>query len=250
MSIKRKINRVFKEAASALGLHLERKNALNTESEMFRHLLNRFNIDCVLDVGANTGQFAQALLDGGYRQSIVSFEPLPDAFALLERKSRSHSNWQTENVAVGAKNGDIDFNIAGNSQSSSILRMLPSHEQLAPGSSYVGSVRVPIKSLDSYAAYLEKKESIMLKLDVQGYEESVLAGAKQIILKVKLLQMEVSIIPLYEHSLTYLEALQRRELMGFSLYSLTPIFADVNTGQVFQFDAIFVREEQRREVLP
>jgi FkbM family methyltransferase len=111
--------------------------------------LKKFDIDLVLDVGANAGQFALGIRRGGYAGKIVSFEPLSSAHRKLTKAKGRDAFWDVyRRCAVGDKNGEIDINIAGNSASSSILPMLDSHLMAAPYSAYVGNETVPLFQLD------------------------------------------------------------------------------------------------------
>ena len=78
----------------------------------------------------------------GYEGNIVSFEPLPDAFIELLKNSKNDKKWNVNNYAMGNNNGRIKFNVASNSVSSSVLKMLPRHEESAPNSKYVYKVEV------------------------------------------------------------------------------------------------------------
>src|SRR5262245_45187471 len=90
--------------------------------------LRTFDIDLVLDVGANEGQFAFELRRSGYTGKIVSFEPLSEAHVKLLQASDGDTKWDAySRCALGDHNGEVELNIAGNSLSSSILPMLESH---------------------------------------------------------------------------------------------------------------------------
>lgn len=113
-------------------------------------LLETYGIDLVLDVGANTGQYGKELRDRGYEGRIVSFEPLSSAYKELEATARADGLWHTVNVALGDAQEDGTINIAGNSFSSSIYNMLPTHLASAPESKYIGQERIRIETLDSH----------------------------------------------------------------------------------------------------
>jgi len=122
------------------------------EAKTLVSMLQSFGIDLVLDVGANTGQFASEIRRYGYAGKIVSFEPLSQAHDELLRSSAGDPMWNAySRCALGDHEGEAEINIAGNSESSSILPMLESHRSAAPSSAYQGKEMVPVKTLDAVA---------------------------------------------------------------------------------------------------
>ena len=107
-------------------------------------VLDEAEISLVLDVGANAGQYAQEIRASGYGGRILSFEPLPDAFAQLSRNLASDPLWEGRRLAAGETDGIATMNVAGNSWSSSLLPMLGQHREAAPQAGYVGTCSVPL----------------------------------------------------------------------------------------------------------
>jgi FkbM family methyltransferase len=203
-------------------------------------------IDLVIDVGANVGQYARTLRTQGYRQRIVSFEPLPQAFAKLSRAAARDIAWTCYPFALGPTLARGDLNVSQNRVSSSLLPMLERHVEAAPNSRYLTEVEVEIRPLDSFMHELDiGSHRTHLKLDVQGYEMGVLQGARSSLEHVQLLELELSLVPLYEGQPLFRDVLTRLEQLGFELVSLAPGFADPRTGHLLQFDAIFDRTFER-----
>lgn len=195
----------------------------------------------VFDVGANTGQFGQSLREAGFRGRIVSFEPLAAAREKLLAVSQKDNKWDVApRAAIGNEDGEIEIHIAGNSVSSSVLDMLDAHANAAPGSRYVGSEKVPLRRLDSIALdYLHPDSVAFLKIDTQGYEDRVLQGASNLLKKTAGLQLELSFVPLYDGQRLYDEMVSQLKLLGFELWSMSPVFSDPQTGRLLQVDATF-----------
>lgn len=205
--------------------------------------LRKFEIDLVLDVGANTGQFASEIRQFGYAGRIVSFEPLSQAHGELMQSSAGDPLWDAyPRCALGDHDGEVQINIAGNSQSSSILPMLESHRSAAPDSVYQGKETVPIKTLDAVAGqYLKDARAAFLKIDTQGFEWQVLDGARDTLPHIKGILVELSLVPLYEGQHLWREVIDRLEAAGFTLWGFKPGFTDQASGQSLQVDGVFYR---------
>jgi hypothetical protein len=145
-------------------------------------------------------------------------------------------------MALGDKDGEATINIAGNSWSSSILEMLPSHMRSAPESHYVGQEQVRLSTLDSIIGPLRVEGgNVLLKVDTQGFEEKVLNGASQALRLINTLQIEMSLTPLYQGGVLFPEMYALLAGKGYQLVSLELGFEDPQTGRLLQVDGIFHR---------
>lgn len=205
-------------------------------------LLKNYRISVVLDVGANTGQYATELRDLGYTARIVSFEPLTSAYEQLSAAAQSDPCWQTRQHALGEDDGNREINIGANSQTSSFLNMLPSLLKAFPDSGYVNSESVRIRRLDSVFDEIARPDDrVWLKIDTQGFEKAVIEGAGNALSRIEAIQAEVSLHPLYEGETTLAEFLPFMEGKGFSLVALETFMGDAVTSHLLQAECIFHR---------
>lgn len=234
---------VVRRAFGLLGLRISRAVESPAPERPIAPVHHR--ADVVFDVGANAGQYGSDLRRQGYQGRIVSFEPLPDAHELLVQRAASDAAWTVHpRAALGASIGDVEINIAGNSYSSSILPMLPAHYEAAPGSHYVGTVQTRLITLDSVVAqYLGPGERAFLKIDTQGSETDVLKGATASLDQIMGVQLEITLVPLYEGQDLYDVHLEFFRERGFVLWDAERVFHDERTGRCLQLDAVFVRKE-------
>jgi FkbM family methyltransferase len=200
-------------------------------------------IDTVLDIGANTGQSGWLLRKViGYSNRIISFEPLSSAFELLKANAKSDPHWKVCNCALGDTEEKREINIAGNSGSSSLLKMLPSHVRSAPESKYIGKEMVEVKRLDSiFGNWCRPTNRVYMKIDTQGFESKVLQGAENSLKQIDTVQMEMSLVPLYEGESLFNELCMLMSEKGFILVAIETVFSDPDTGQILQVDGIFHR---------
>ena len=237
--IKKTIKKLFRK----LGFDLIRYNSVSSYNARILEFFSNYKIDTVLDVGANIGQYALWLRECGYRHRIISFEPLSEAYSHLLINSKNDPNWIiAPRMAIGNEEGKKSINISGNSVSSSILKMTNTHIKGAPESVYISSEEVYINKLDNiWGTFLKNKNNIFIKIDVQGYESQVLEGAINILPKIKGVQIELSLVPLYENQLLFLGMLDYITNLGFELWDISPGFRDIQSGKLLQFDGIFFR---------
>lgn len=207
-----------------------------------RRTLDAARVDTVVDVGANSGQFACLLRAAGFRGRIISFEPLPQAYERLQRRSSRDANWFTSNVAIGAARATATLNISRNSYSSSIRSMTKKHLAAAPNSETVATVQVQVARLDElFQDFRVTPATTMLKIDTQGYEDEVLNGVGDSLQRISVIQLELSMVTLYSGQALFDALYCRMNEAGFRLHSIEPGICD-EAGRMLQFDGVFVRD--------
>jgi FkbM family methyltransferase len=207
-------------------------------------LLARRSISLVLDVGGNRGQYGRELRAHGYRNSVISFEPLEEALLGLRHAASSDPLWDVIAVALGETATTTQLNVTSNLASSSLLPMLDAHRIAAPGVTVVAQETVRVMPLDD--AEIPRDRPTLLKLDVQGYEDRVLRGAARTLDQVELIECELSVVPLYAGQLTLRPMLELLSTVGFELIDLEPA-PRAPDGSTMYIDALF---EKSRPVDP
>lgn len=206
-------------------------------------LLKNYNIDVILDVGANIGQYGSELRNIGYEGKIISFEPTSEAFAILKKTASKDSFWEVHNISLGERDGESTINISKNSVSSSILSDLPQLTDSAPDATFIKKETIKIKKLDSVFEDLNiNGKNIYLKIDTQGYEKMVLDGATESLKNVLGIQIEMALIPSYEGSLTFEEMSDKLKNLGFKLTTIESGHYNKKTGELIEVDGVFFKK--------
>jgi FkbM family methyltransferase len=227
-----------------MGYDAHRFLASESSWAQLSRLLAAQRVDFVVDVGANVGQYASQLRFLGYGGDILSFEPMLDAHASLQRAAAADARWQVApRLCVGDREGQITLQVSANSESNSVLDVLPASVTVAPASRAVRREEVPMTTLDVFFSQhpLPASARVLLKLDVQGFESQVLAGARQFLSRCQGLQCELSLVQLYSGQPTLIEMLAMLRDAGFDLHAMLPGFTDESTGRSLQMDGIFFR---------
>jgi FkbM family methyltransferase len=197
-------------------------------------------IDLVLDVGANTGQFAQSLRHRGYAARIISFEPVKEAFRKLENAARGDDLWMTSNLALGASSGVMAINVSKNSQFSSFNDLTETARNFDPNTEFKASEPVVVKTLDEVAPPRDASSNILLKIDTQGYERPVLEGAKETLKNVKGVLLELPVINIYKDNWLLHEAFVYMNESGFVLSQVHPVnIHNIAKDSATEFDCLF-----------
>lgn len=207
------------------------------------HIMKERHVAVVFDVGANSGQWARTIRSLGYRGNIVSYEPLSDAYRALHAQARRDGSWTAINVALGEYPQSAVIHVAGNSQSSSMLEMLPVHREASPQSVYVRDETVRMETLAmAVTAHAPGNDPIFVKIDAQGYEGRVLKGAAQAVGRVAAMQVELSLVSLYDGEPLIEEMIAYMRDLGFVPSSFEPNFWSKDGGRVLQVDGLFIRD--------
>jgi FkbM family methyltransferase len=207
-------------------------------------LLELYRVDCVLDVGANKGQYARLLRRAGYRGQIVSFEPVPDVFAALAEAAADDDLWTVHQMALGSTDGTTTMNVVPGTMSSVLV---PSeygtgrYGQLRE----VSEVDVPVRRLDGLLATLPELQGrrVFLKMDTQGYDLETFAGLGDRVEQVVGLQSEVALLTIYDGMPRLPEALAAYEAAGFGVTGFYPVSREKRTWRVLEFDCVMVRAD-------
>ena len=214
-------------------------------------MLRELEINCVLDVGANRGQYARRLRRAGFTGRIVSFEPLADVAEKLEKVAANDPDWHVLRYALGQTTEEAEMSVAGGQGRMSSL--LPASEFGRAWSSKLaedGSASVSIRRLDELFAEAMggiTNPRVYLKLDTQGYDLQAFAGAGECIEEIVGMQSEVSAVPMYESMPGLTEQIATYEAAGFELTGMFPVMVDGKTLRVIEFDAVMIRVDALRK---
>lgn len=154
-------------------------------------------VTVLVDVGAYVGAYALEARRGGFTGRIESFEPQPGPDEILRERAAVDPLWTCHKVAVGDHSGTLTMHVADNEVSSSALAMLPRHVQGDPASGYVRTEIAEAARLDDLDL-VGTDDVLHVKVDVQGYEKRVLDGAKRTLERAALVELELSLVRLYE----------------------------------------------------
>ena len=217
------------------------------EQMQLSRFLDHFSVDCVFDVGANEGQYAERLRsDMGYDGIIISFEPIPELAGNLRKKAESDSKWYVEELALDREEGTGSFNIMASSAFSSLLD--PAHDDVSLFSeSNKVSRRIEVTKSTlalQFRKYLDRMSFArpFLKLDTQGNDLFVIEGAGNALESFVGVQSELPIRKIYEGAPSYVDVLNVLKQKGFELSALFPNNAG-HFPRLVEIDCIMYRRD-------
>jgi FkbM family methyltransferase len=234
------IKRAIKKIFNSIGLDLIR---LSKSPSYFLLGLRSLPIKTIIDVGANTGQFAKMFEKVFPEAKIYCFEPLSDTFKELSNWAESKNNKvKTFNFALGDFEGEIEmFHHIEHSPSSSILKTTQVNESFYPFIKNQSPIKIQQTTLDKAVDSFNTSliQEILIKLDVQGYEDRVIRGGKKTFNSAKACILEVGLDQLYKGQANFNEITELLYDMGFRYAgNLNQTYA--NDGHVIFIDAVFV----------
>lgn len=217
------------------------------EYRILRRIVDTFSIDCVFDIGANQGQYGRMLRrNAGFNGTIISVEPNPETFAILEKGSKSDPRWHSKNIGLADHDGEQCLAIMAGHQFTSLS------EPIATNVSNVGAlntvrrrITVPVKTLKTFyseVSRISKPARPFLKMDTQGYDAVIARSAGELISQFVGIQTELSFVRLYSDSIPFQETFELYARLGFTLCAIIPNNAG-HFPHLLEQDAIFLNNE-------
>jgi FkbM family methyltransferase len=231
LGIKSRLKESTKRVLASMGYFLGRHPQTYSLENHLLQVCTQLRINCILDVGAHYGEFAQRVRDAGYRGRVVSFEPVHESFSTLRRARARDPDWRGFEVALGDSDGTATVNVLQDSVFTSLLSPNAFGTDRFAGKMHVQETRsVPIRALDSLWTECMKgidEPRVFLKLDTQGYDLIVLRGATAHLNQIDALQLELAAQPIYTGASNELsEAITTLRKLGFRLCGLYPVTWD------------------------
>ncbi len=205
--------------------------------------LKNSGICTVIDVGANVGQFAKTILKALPQANVYSFEPLSHCCEELNRLCRDYENWKVFPFACGEKAEQVKMYRSEFSPSSSLLKMADKHKELFPQTANISSETVSVRPLDDVVGPLDLEKEVLVKMDVQGFEDRVIRGGHKTFKLAKIVITEVSFEKLYEAQGDFHTVYGLLYQLGFHFCGFVSQMCESQTGLPIQADAIFMRQK-------
>jgi FkbM family methyltransferase len=162
-----------------------------------RDVIASLRIDRLIDAGANRGQFSLMTRLEHPTIPIHGFEPLPSEGKVYRQVFAGDSKVTLHEMALGETSGTAEIHLSRRADSSSLLPIGDMQAKLFPSTDEIGTLKVRVATLDELQDVWGSTRKALLKLDVQGFELSVLKGAKQALKNCAFVYAECSEIPLY-----------------------------------------------------
>jgi FkbM family methyltransferase len=205
-------------------------------------VLRNLECECVLDIGANRGQFALISRKVFPLAKIYSFEPLEEPAQIFQKIFNNEPNVILYPFAIGREKTTATIHITKDDDSSSMLPITKMQSDMFPGAAEKDTRQVMIYPLSELIDPASIPSASLLKIDVQGFELDVLQGCEDILQKFSHLYIECSFIELYEGQALAHQIIAWLEERNFGLSSIHNLYYGKN-GLAVQGDFLFSKNK-------
>jgi FkbM family methyltransferase len=202
----------------------------------------KLKIDTVLDIGGNIGQFSKTMRFILPEAQIYAFEPLPSCYKLMTKLMQGDTKYLGYNCGLGEKSETLNITENSHAPSSSFLPLAEKHKEAFPYTAEQKQIQVPVRRLDELASELNLGKNILIKVDVQGFEDKVVDGGLDTFARAKILIMELSYQELYINQPLFNDIYQKLAKLGFEFYGTMAQMPDPNNNSYLDADCIFIKK--------
>jgi FkbM family methyltransferase len=202
----------------------------------------RLNIKTIIDIGSNEGQFIREINSILPGRKILAFEPISSCYRKLVDNT-TDTDITAFNVGLSDHQGTTEINISNNLYSSSILEMEELHRSSYPDSHFIKKEKIELRRLDDVLAEIHVEGNILIKMDVQGYEEKVILGGQQTFAKAAAVIVESTFESLYGGQWLFDDLYRHFTDMGFRFMGFADQIHSKRSGIPLYADSIFIKKE-------
>jgi FkbM family methyltransferase len=230
---------------SALKYFQTHPTNLRVTSPALPTILDSLSVNTLIDIGASVGDFINQMLERNNKLRVIAFEPVPEIYKALSKRYLSNPNFSAYNIALGDKDGEVEFYANDYTYSSSVLPMSDTHTNEFPYTRNVSLINVAMSRLDTLVEASGLAKPILVKVDVQGFERQVIAGGHNFLTNVDYVIIEVSFVELYQGQPLFDEINVQLNQLGFLYKGNIEQLVSKKTGSILQADALYVRRKEK-----
>ena len=203
--------------------------------------IHDMNIDTILDVGGNIGRFSKTMQYLFPNADIIAFEPLPDCYIQMNKLMNGYPKFSSLNIGLGTESVELNIKKSSHNPSSSFLPMTNTHKEAFPFTAGFEEVKVKVERLDDVVKSMKIGKNLMIKVDVQGFEENVIRGGLETFSKAKFLLLELSYQELYQNQPLFDNIYKLIAPLGFAFYGTLGNMSHPLDGSPLDSDCIFIK---------
>jgi FkbM family methyltransferase len=231
----------------AVGVYVSRFPPATLNNHL-KHLFERLGINCVIDVGAHHGRFARKVRVLSYTGRIASFEPTSASYSILADTMKADPDWMGFQMGLSDRDTTAEIQLMRHSDLNSLQPISDYGRQTTQirGLERLATESVVLRRLDSVFAEVTAgiaSPRVFLKIDTQGHDAHVVAGAAASLPRVLALQSEIASRRLYQGVPPFGEALARYEALGYDPTGFFPVTMEADGLTVIEWDCVFTRAD-------
>jgi FkbM family methyltransferase len=243
-SLKKLNLRLFHISLHGLGILNYQDDVVSGERYLLRKWLPKVILGpkpIFFDVGANEGQYTDALLQQFPTAFVHAFEPHPVNYSRILQRAFPSDRVKCQNLALGDAKGSLTlYDHAGNVGSSHASVYEASITEFHEDSA--AATTVEVETLDN----VTMKEGIgyidFLKIDTEGHELAVLSGASRLLREGRIGHIQFEFNALHVYSRVFFRDF-RNILANYNLYRLLPagilpIDTNITDTEIFAFQNV------------